>query len=230
MSPIRRCSTWIQVALATLAVLVVAPRPAAAQFERSAVVGTIVDQQGGVVPGVTVTAVNAATKQTRSTVTDASGLLQHSPARAWAVRHHPPNSQGFKKAQRAAVQLDASAPSTMDFTLETGALTEVVTVTAEAPPLQTDVALRKTVEAKDIEQLSFSGRNPIGVAGLKAGVIGGSFNNYGFSTSATAASTSTAAAPTRTTSPSTARPPSARDRPAPSSASRTSTPSRKSRS
>ena len=52
---------------------------------------------------------------------------------------------------------------------------------AESTPLQTDVALRKTVESKDIEQLSFSGRNPIGVAGLKAGVIGGSFNNYGFS-------------------------------------------------
>ena len=46
--------------------------------------------------------------------------------------------------------------------------------------LQTDVALRKTVESKDIEQLSFSGRNPIGVVGLKAGVVGGSFNNYGF--------------------------------------------------
>ena len=40
--------------------------------------------------------------------------------------------------------------------------------------------MRKTVEAKDIEQLSFNGRNPIGVAGLKAGVSGGSFNNYGF--------------------------------------------------
>ena len=54
-------------------------------------------------------------------------------------------------------------------------------MTADAPALQTDVTLRKTVEAKDIEQLSFNGRNPIGVAGLKAGVIGGSFNNYGFS-------------------------------------------------
>ena len=39
----------------------------------------------------------------------------------------------------------------------------------------------QTVESKDIEQLSFSGRNLIGVAGLKPGVIGGSFNNYGFS-------------------------------------------------
>jgi hypothetical protein len=43
------------------------------------------------------------------------------------------------------------------------------------------VAVRKTVEAKDIELLSFSGRNPIGVPALKAGVIGGSFNNAGFS-------------------------------------------------
>ena len=87
--------------------------------------------------------------------------------------------QGFKKATRTGVQLDAAGSITMDLTLETGALTEEVTVTADAALLQTDVALRKTVEAKDIEQLSFNGRNPIGVAGLKAGVSGGSFNNYG---------------------------------------------------
>ena len=60
-------------------------------------------------------------------------------------------------------------------------LTEEVTVTAEQSPLQSDVALRKTIEAKDIEQIAFNGRNPIGVAGLKAGVVGGSFNNNSFS-------------------------------------------------
>src|SRR5690606_3405262 len=89
--------------------------------------------------------------------------------------------QGFKRTTRNNVQADASGRYTIDFTLETGDLSEEVTVTAEAAPLQTDVALRKTVEAKDIEQLAFNGRNPIGVAGLKAGVSGGSFNNYGFS-------------------------------------------------
>ena len=55
-----------------------------------------------------------------------------------------------------------------------------MTVTAETPLLQSDVAIRKVVDAKDIEQLSFSGRNPIGVASLKAGVVGGSFNTRGF--------------------------------------------------
>ena len=88
--------------------------------------------------------------------------------------------QGFKKSVQSNVQLDAAGSLVLDLTLETGNMTEAVTVTAETTPLQSDVAVRKTVEAKDIEQMALNGRNPIGVAGLKAGVIGGSFNNYGF--------------------------------------------------
>ena len=171
-------AVWGRVAIAA-ALLVAVPGVARAQFERASISGTVTDQQGGVVPGVTVTAVQVATQQSRTAVTDASGF--------YTIASLMPGKydisvelDGFKKATRTAVQLDAAASATLEFTLETGALTEAVTVTAEAPPLQTDVAIRKTVEAKDIEQLSFSGRNPIGVAGLKAGVIGGSFNNYGF--------------------------------------------------
>ena len=75
MSPTRRCTAWIQAAFVALAVLAVAPRPAAAQLERSAVSGTVTDQQGGVVPGVTITAVQLQTQQPRSTVTDSSGYF-----------------------------------------------------------------------------------------------------------------------------------------------------------
>ena len=71
------------------------------------------------------------------------------------------------------MQLDAASSLVVEFTLETGSLAESVTVTAEATPLQTDVALRKTIESKDIEQLSFSGRNPIGVVGLMFGLAHG---------------------------------------------------------
>ncbi len=176
----RQRTTWLSAALAALALLVAAPRPSAAQLERGSVSGTVVDQQGGVVPGVTVTATSLQTRQARTVVTDASGfysLAQLTPGQYDISAE----LDGFKKSNRAEVQLDASASITIGFTLEPGALTEVVTVTSDAAALQTDVTLRKTVEAKDIEQLSFNGRNPIGVAGLKAGVIGGSFNNYGFS-------------------------------------------------
>jgi hypothetical protein len=180
MSRFPRQRTWCRIAIAALALLALAPRPSAAQLERSTVSGTVVDQQGGVIPGVTVTATSLQTRQPRSTVTDASGFY-NLPGLTPGQYDVAAELDGFKKANRANVQLDASANVTVGFTLEPGALTEVVTVTSDAQALQTDVTLRKTVEAKDIEQLSFNGRNPIGVAGLKAGVIGGSFNNYGFS-------------------------------------------------
>ena len=166
--------------LLACAVLLLAGTPAFAQFERSAISGTIRDQQGGVMPGVTVTATNIATGVVETTVTDDSGFYTFSTLLPGQYNFSA-ELQGFKKSSRTGLQADAAGRQALDFVLETGELSEEVTVTAEAARLQTDVALRKTVEAKDIEQLSFNGRNPIGVAGLKAGVSGGSFNNYGFS-------------------------------------------------
>src|SRR5829696_6907256 len=154
--------------------------PAAAQFDRSQLSGRVKDSQGGLVPGATVVATNQQTQINSTAVTDAEGFYTFTnlaPGKYTVATE----LQGFKKSVRPDVQLDAAAAVTIDVTLETGALTESVTVTAESPLLQTDTSLRKTIESKDIEQLSFSGRNPIGVVGLKPGVVGGSFNNYNFS-------------------------------------------------
>jgi hypothetical protein len=164
-------------ALAALLV-VVCVSSAFAQFDRGTISGTIKDPQGAVVPGVTVTATSTSTQQSRTTVSDGSGFYTF-PNLMPGRYDVSAELQGFKKANRTGVQLDAAGAITLDFGLDPGQLTEEVTVTAQASLLQTDVAVRKTVEAKDIELLSFSGRNPIGVPGLKAGVIGGSFNNAG---------------------------------------------------
>ena len=151
-----------------------------AQFDRGTITGTIKDAQGGIVPGVTVTLTSTQTQQVRSTVTDGSGFYTFPNLTAGRYEISAELS-GFKKTSRSNVQLDAAGAVQLDFTLETGALTEEVTVTAENTALQTQVAVRKSVEAKDIELLSFNGRNPIGVPALKAGVVGGNFNNAGFS-------------------------------------------------
>ena len=151
-----------------------------AQFDRGTITGTVKDAQGGIVPGVTVTLTSTQTQQVRSTVTDGSGFYTFPNLTAGRYEISAELS-GFKKTSRSNVQLDAAGALSLDFTLETGALTEEVTVTAETTALQTQVAVRKSVEAKDIELLSFYGRNPIGVPALKAGVIGGNFNNAGFS-------------------------------------------------
>src|SRR5687767_15785334 len=102
----RQGTAWCYVALAALALLAAAPRPAAAQLERSTVSGTVVDQQGGVVPGVTVTATSRQTNQSRTTVTDASGFYNIT---SLTPGQYDVSAEldGFKKANRAAVQLDA---------------------------------------------------------------------------------------------------------------------------
>ena len=150
-----------------------------AQFDRGTITGTIKDSQGGIVPGATVTITSTQTQQSRTTVTDGSGYYTFPNVSAGRYELVVELS-GFKKISRSNVQLDAAGALALDFVLETGALTEEVTVTAETSALQTQVAVRKSVEAKDIELLSFSGRNPIGVPALKAGVVGGNFNNAGF--------------------------------------------------
>ena len=169
----------IRAILAALALVALVAGPVLAQSDRGQISGFVIDQTGGVVPGATVTATHTQTQQLRTTVTDSTGYYAF-PALTPGTYDVAVELEGFKKSVRAGITLDASANVTVDATLETGAITEAVTVTAEATPLQTDVAVRKTVEAKDIELMSFSGRNPIGVVGLKAGVSGGAFNSRGF--------------------------------------------------
>jgi len=163
-------STFRRCALAVVCVLLLAG-PAAAQ-DRGSISGVVKDQSGAIVPGVTVTAKSLQTQELLTAVTDASGYYTMTTLRPGRYDVDA-ELQRFKKASRSGVQLDGGAAIRVEFILEAGNISESVTVVAQSTPIQTDVAIRKTVEAKDIELLSFSGRNPIGVPALKPGVIGG---------------------------------------------------------
>jgi hypothetical protein len=165
--------------LTALVLVALAATPALAQLDRGQIAGFVKDESGAVVPGATVTVTSTQTGFTRTTVTDANGYYVF-PAMTPGMYDVSAELQGFKKWNQVGLTLDAASSITVDVTLQTGTVAETVTVTAEATPLQTDVALRKTVEAKDIEMMSFSGRNPIGVVGLKAGVSGNAFNTRNF--------------------------------------------------
>jgi hypothetical protein len=142
-----------------------AATPAFAQSDRGQITGFVKDQSGGVIPGATVTATNTQTQQQRISVTDPTGYYVL-PALPPGVYDVSIELDGFKKWTRTGVILDAASSASLQVTLETGTISESITVTAEATPLQTDVTVRKTIEAKDIELMAFSGRNPIGVVGL----------------------------------------------------------------
>jgi hypothetical protein len=59
-----------------LALSLVLPAPAAAQRQLVALQGTISDQTGGVLPGVTVTVTNKETGEVRTAVTNESGIYR----------------------------------------------------------------------------------------------------------------------------------------------------------
>src|SRR5262245_7842801 len=130
--------------IVSASVFVMLAAPALAQIDRGQISGSVKDETGLVIPGATVTATNVDTGIARTAVTDATGYYVFTSL-APAVYDVEAELQGFKKFVKKGVRLDASASVSVDVTLPTGAISESITVIAQSTPLQTDVALRKTV-------------------------------------------------------------------------------------
>ena len=65
---------FLRYCAAAIACVLLTALPAAAQFDRGQISGTVKDAQGGVVPGVTVTVTNLDTQKSNTTVTDSTGF------------------------------------------------------------------------------------------------------------------------------------------------------------
>ena len=132
--PSRLCLISIAVAALTL----VSGR-SEAQLLYGNLVGTVVDAQGGTVPGARVTIVNKDTNLSRETFTDAQGGYSFTNIQAGPYDVKVA-LQGFKEAIRSSVPVTVGQVSRVDLMLTIGALTESVTVQSAAELLQTDKA------------------------------------------------------------------------------------------
>ena len=112
--------------VAVLLLLVDASSSAAGQSDSATIRGTIQDESGAVLPGVTVTATNLDTGRARSTVSDARGNYEITQLDAgdYEVRGVLP---GFR-SQVVTVTVAAGATQTGDVVLEIAPLAETVTV------------------------------------------------------------------------------------------------------
>ena len=101
--------------------------------------GTVQDQAGAVVPGATVIAINTATGEEHRTTTTSAGAytLPYVPSGTYNIRVNAP---GFRTAEASNVILRVAQVLTINLSLEIGAITEQVTVSAEAPLLDTGSA------------------------------------------------------------------------------------------
>ena len=111
--------------------------PVAAQGEASAVVtGIITDAQGGVLPGVTVTLRNVESGTVRTAVTEAEG--QYRMAGLLPGRYNlSAELQGFGVREAPGITLTIGLVVQMNLTLALQGVQESVTVTAQAPVVET---------------------------------------------------------------------------------------------
>jgi outer membrane receptor protein involved in Fe transport len=144
---------------------------AAAQQGTTEVRGRVLDPQGGVLPGVTVTVRNQETGMFRETVSNADGT--------YFVSSIVPGSYeisaeltGFKKFSRRDVLLELGKTATVDVPMEVGALSEVVNVSAESPLLDvTSKEVGGNITTRELVELPSINGNFVGFVGLLPGIV-----------------------------------------------------------
>jgi Carboxypeptidase regulatory-like domain len=132
--------------------------------------GRVSDSSGAAAPGVKVEVKNTGTNIASQTLTDSAGqyTVPFLKPGSYSVAVEAP---GFKKFVREGLSLSVGDTVDLDIALEVGAVTEQLTVTGEAPLLETAKADRGTlVDERTVAEMPLNGRNPFMLAKIAAGV------------------------------------------------------------
>jgi len=168
MSPIR----W---SVATLFVSLALSTTAFAQGTAD-LVGRVTDTSGGVLPAVTVTATNVATKSVRTTITSDTGdyTFPLLPIGGYTVKIE---LQGFQ-AVNARVDLATGDRARVDVKMQIGTVAETVLVTGESPLLQTDTStVSALISEKTVQDAPIPGRNIIRMVQMIPGASEGALSS-----------------------------------------------------
>ena len=149
-----------------------------AQFDNGQISGFVRDASGAVVPGVVVTATNEGSRQQREAVSNEDGYYVF-PGLIVGTYTVSAELQGFSRSTTTGVRLNSAARLSVNIALEVGALSDSVEVSADANAMVENAVLGRTVTSLQVEQMPLSGRNPVFLARLQAGVVGGRLSGFG---------------------------------------------------
>ncbi|MFN7927689.1 MAG: TonB-dependent receptor [Blastocatellia bacterium] len=144
--------------------------PARAQEFRASVAGQVTDASGAVLPDATITARNVATNATYRTTsgTDGEYVLRSLDPGNYEFAVEKP---GFRKLQRAGVVLQVGTQATLNLQMQTGEVSETVTIREDIAQLQTDTAVRGIViDQTRVLNTPLQGRNMFAIAWSVPGV------------------------------------------------------------
>lgn len=142
--------------------------PAVAQVTTADVLGRVTDTSGGALPGATVTITNPATGDERTQVASDTGDYVFSllPIGRYTIKV---DLQGFQPFT-GTVQLSAGDRQRVNAQLAVGTLSETITVSADAPIIQSDSAtVGALLPETAVQDLPLNGRNVIGLVRMVPG-------------------------------------------------------------
>ena len=146
-------------------------RPAAAQSTyTSQLSGVVSDPTGAVIPGAKVTLTDEDTNIAANSVTNGSGIYQFTGVRpgSFTIRVE---AQGLAPQERKALTLAVSQSATLNFSLSPVAVSETMTVTDQAPLLDTgNASLGTDVTNEYVRDIPLANRSMFGLVFLAGGV------------------------------------------------------------
>jgi outer membrane receptor protein involved in Fe transport len=157
-----RRGRWLRpilLALLPVFLLAMSAAPSAAQAVYGSVSGTVSDESGGVLPGVSVTLTSLERKTTDTVVTNESGhfLKERLLPGVYEVKAE---LTGFKTAIVPALQVSVDTQTPLMLKLAVGQLTETVEVTGGSPLLKTDRAdVSTTFDQRQLTEAPVLDRN-----------------------------------------------------------------------
>lgn len=152
----------------SLLLLVLIPAALLAQGSGASLTGRVSDESGGALPGVTVTVTNAATGFTRSTVTATDGSY-HFPLLPAGTYTVVADLSGFASVTTRNVELNVATERDLNIALKQAAVKEQITVTAQAPLVETTPAIGTVVSQREIQNLPLNGRQFANLGSLAPG-------------------------------------------------------------
>jgi hypothetical protein len=142
------------------------------QTTSGSIAGNVVDAQHAAVPNAVVTALEQEQKVQLSTKSDEAGrfVFTQIPPGTYTIAI---SATGFKKYDRRGITLNANDKLALgEISMEVGAVSETIEVSASAVNLQTESAERSaSLVAKQMENIAINGRSYLALVGLVPGVV-----------------------------------------------------------
>jgi hypothetical protein len=161
--------SWVQASLLLLSIGLLVGVHAQSSTTGN-ITGTVRDQEGASVPKAEVTITDEKTGQSRTVRATEDGFYTATslPAGIYSISTSP---TGFKKTITTGVELHVNENKTVNLDLQVGQVTETVTVTSEAAPVELRSGeVSSLISEKQVTELPLNGRNYAQLALMVPGV------------------------------------------------------------